>query len=198
MTKETIEKIDKKVEEAKATEVKTEKKTEVKTGEKKTEEVKKSKTESKKVKTEVSKKEMAMANGYSLKISPKQSKFVCRVLKGKSPEAAVERLEAVITEKRVIPMAGLEIGHRKGKGLAGGRYPKNACKTIIEIIKQAGANSVVAGIENPIITIAKADRASAPFRRSGTRGKRTHIHIEIKDKKSLIKNPKTGHLMVKK
>ena len=191
MTKETIEKIDAKVEESKVTEAKeietetpkTEKKTEVK-------EEKKTETKKDKVETKVAKKEMAMANGFSLKISPKQSKFVCRVIKGKSPESAVERLEAVITEKRVIPMASLEIGHRKGKGLAGGRYPKNACKAIIEIIKQAGANAVVAGIDNPVITIAKADKASEPYRRSGTRGRRAHIHIEIRDKKSLIKAKK--------
>lgn len=181
MTKETIEKIDTKVEEAKVKEVK----------ETKTEKAKETKTDKKKeVKTEVAKKEMAMANGFSLKISPKQSKFVCRVIRGKSPEAAVARLEAVITEKRVIPMAGLEIGHRKGKGLAGGKYPKNACKAIIEIIKQAGANSVVAGIESPVITIARSDRASAPYRRSGQRAKRTHIHIEVKDKTKLIKKKK--------
>lgn len=197
MTKDTIEKIDAKVEKAKAKEVKTEAKvetpkTEEKTEakeEKKTEEAK-SETKKAKVETKVAKKEMAMANGFSLKISPKQSKFVCRVIKGKSPQAAVQRLEDVITEKRVIPMASLEIGHRKGKGLAGGRYPKNACKAIIEIIKQAGANAVVAGIDNPVITIAKADKASEPFRRSGTRGRRAHIHIEIKDKKSLIKAKK--------
>ncbi len=156
----------------------------------KTEKVEEKKTETKKAKVEVSKKEMAMANGFSLKISPKQSKYVCRVVRGKSPEAAVARLEAVISEKRAIPMAGLEVGHRKGKGLAGGKFPKNACKAIIEIIKQAGANSVVAGIESPVITMARSDRASAPYRRSGQRAKRAHIHIEVKDKTKLIKKKK--------
>lgn len=177
MTKETIEKVDKKAEEAKVEEVK-ETKTEKKTEKKK------------EAPKEVAKKEMAQANGFSLKISPKQSKYVCRVIKGKSPEAAVARLEAVITEKRAIPMAGLEIGHRKGRGLAGGKYPKNACKAIIEIIKQAGANSVVAGIESPVITIARSDRASAPYRRAGQKAKRTHIHIEVRDKTKLIKKKK--------
>ena len=203
MTKETIETIDAKVEESKKAETKVEVAKEVKTekkAESKTEKTESPKTEKKKTKVEkkTEKKEMAMANGFSLKISPKLSKFTCRVLMGKTPEAGVARLEAVIAEKRPVPMAGLEIGHRTGKGLAGGRFPKNCCREIIEIVKQVGANAVVAGIETPIITIAKADRASAPFRRSGTRGKRTHIHIEVRDKTSLIKNPKTGHLMCKK
>jgi len=104
----------------------------------------------------------------------------------KSPEAAVKRLQDVIDEKRPVPMAGLEVGHKRGRGLAGGKFPKNACKAILEIVKQAEANSVVAGIESPIITIVKADRASAPYRRAGQRAKRTHIHIEIRDKTKLV------------
>jgi ribosomal protein L22 len=99
---------------------------------------------------------------------------------------AINRLQAVIEERRPVPMAGLEVGHKKGKGLAGGKFPKNACKAIIEIVKQAGANAVVVGIENPVITIAKSDKASAPYRKAGRKAKRTHIHIEIKDKTKLL------------
>ncbi len=139
---------------------------------------------------DVAKKDVAIANGFSLKISPKQSKYVCRVIRGKSPEAAVKRLQEVIDEKRPVPMAGLEVGHKKGKGLAGGKFPKNACKGIMEIVKQVGANAVVAGIENPIITIAKSDRASAPYRRAGRKAKRTHMHIEVRDKIKLLEKKK--------
>lgn len=159
--------------------------------EEKVEEVKKvEKKEVKKVVKvkEIPKKDVAIANGFSLKISPKQSKFVCRVIRGKTPEAAVARLQAVIDEKRPVPMAGLEVGHKKGKGLAGGKFPKNACKGIMEIVKQAGANAVVAGIESPVITLARADRASAPFRRAGRKAKRTHLLIEVRDKKWLVEN----------
>ena len=173
------EAVETKVEDTK--EVKVEEKVETKTDEKK--EVKKpAKTK------EIPKKDVAFANGFSLKISPKQSKYVCKLLRGKTPEAGIARLQAVIDEKRPVPMAALEVGHKKGKGLAGGKFPKNACKGIMEIIKQAGANAVVAGIEAPVITIARADRASAPFRRAGRRAKRTHMHIEVRDKKWLIEN----------
>ena len=139
---------------------------------------------------EIPKKDVAIANGFSLKISPKQSKYTCRLLRGKTPEAAVARLQAVIDEKRPVPMAALEVGHKKGKGLAGGKFPKNACKGIIEIIKQAGANAVVAGIESPVITIARADRAAAPYRRAGRKAKRCHIHIEVRDKTKLLEKKK--------
>ena len=129
-----------------------------------------------------------------MKISPKQSKYVCKLLRGKTPEAGVARLQAVIDEKRPVPMAALEVGHKKGQGLAGGKFPKNACKAIMEIVKQAGANAVVAGIDAPVITIAKADRASAPYRKGGRKAKRAHIHIEVRDKSKLIENrrQKTG------
>jgi ribosomal protein L22 len=135
---------------------------------------------------EIPKKEVAIANGFSLKISPKQSIYICKIIRGKSPQMAINRLQAVIEERRPVPMAGLEVGHKKGKGLAGGKFPKNACKAIIEIVKQAGANAVVVGIENPVITIAKSDKASAPYRKAGRKAKRTHIHIEIKDKTKLL------------
>lgn len=132
------------------------------------------------------KRDVAIANGFSLKISPKQSIYICRSIRGKSPEVAIMRLKEVISGKRAIPMAGLEVGHRKGKGLAGGRFPKNACRAIIEIVKQAGANGVVAGIENPVITIVKSDQASAPYRREGRKAKRTHIHIEIRNREAKL------------
>ncbi|NPE27098.1 hypothetical protein HNV12_03800 [Methanococcoides sp. SA1] len=154
--------------------------------------VEEKKTETKKeVKKPVKKKEVkvhekACANGFSLKISPKQSKYTCRIIRGKSPGAAVARLQAVIDEKRPVPMAALEVGHKKGRGLAGGKFPKNACRAIMEIVKQAGANAVVLGIENPVVAIARSDRASAPFRRAGRRAKRTHLYIEIRDKVKMM------------
>jgi len=144
----------------------------------------------KKVEVKTKKKDVAIANGFGLKISPKQSKYICRIIKGKSPEMAVARLQAVIDEKRPVPMAGLEIGHRKGKGLAGGRFPKNACRGIMEVVKQAGANAVVNGIEAPVIRIARSDRAAAPYRKAGRKAKRAHIHIEIVEKSKLLRKKK--------
>ena len=154
----------------------------------KTEEKREVKVEEKKVvkKAEPVKRDVAVANGFGLRISPKQCKYICRIVKGKSPDAAVARLQAVIDEKRPVPMAALEVGHKKGKGLAGGKFPKNACKGIMEIVKQAAANAVVAGIKNPVIAIAKSDQAAAPYRKAGRKAKRAHIHIEIRDKVKMM------------
>ena len=151
----------------------------VKTGEKKTEK-----------KIEPVKKDLAVANAYALRISPKYAFSICKVIKGKDPEKAIERLEEALKGKRAIPMSSREVAHQKGKGMAGGKFPKKACSEIISVIKQIEANASVAGIENPIITLAKADKASAPFRRGGRKGKRTHIHLEVKDKTKLTRKKK--------
>ena len=131
---------------------------------------------------EIPKKNFAVARGVSLRVSPKQCIYVCRIIKGKTPDAAVDRLQDVIDEKRAVPMAGLEVGHKRGKGLAGGRFPKNACKAVINIVKQVAANAVVAGIDEPVIVIAKADGAAAPLKKGGRKAKRTHLYIEVREK----------------
>ena len=170
------------------------KKEKVETETKKEEKVKTETKKEEKVKAEKAKKEakkdIAIANGFSMKISPKQCKYTCRVIRGKSPAAALARLQAVIDEKRPVPMAALEVGHKRGRGLAGGKFPKNACKGIMEIVTQAAANAVVAGIENPCVAIAKSNQASAPYRKAGRRAKRTHIYIEIRDKVKMMEAKK--------
>lgn len=146
----------------------------------------KEKTEKGKKGAEKKIKDKAIANGYSLRISPKQVVAICKVIQRKSPEAAVERLHAVIEGKRAIPMANLEVAHQKGKGLSGAKYPKNACQEIIKIINQVTANAVVNGIENPVIVKAISNRASRPYRRAGIRARRTHVYIEVMDKSKLM------------
>ena len=140
------------------------------------------KKEDKKIERKVVKKDFAIARGLGLSISPKQCVYVCRFISGKSPDVAVSRLADVINGKRAVPMAGLEVGHKKGKGLAGGKFPKKACEGVMNIVKQASANAVVSGIENPVIFIAKSDRASAPLRKGGRKAKRCNIYIEVRSK----------------
>jgi ribosomal protein L22 len=183
-----VAKIEKKVEDRKITQTEANKEIEKDVQEKAAEVKDDDKEESKPKKQEAPKKDLAVANAYSLKISPKQSKYVCRMIRGKSPEAAASRLREVIDEKRAVPMAGLEVAHKHG--MAGGKFPKNACKAILEVVKQLSANANMLGIEQPIITIAKADRGSAPYRRAGQKGKRTHLHLEVRDKSKLVKKNK--------
>ena len=132
-------------------------------------------------------KDSAFVNARSLRISSKYCFAICKVLKGKSPEQAIEVLENVVKMKRAIPMHGREVAHQKGAGMAGGRYPQKASLEIINLLKQLKANADVNGVENPVIVIAKADKASRPFRRAGRKAKRAHVYIEVKDKAELEK-----------
>jgi len=147
----------------------------------------------KETKVEIKPKEFAVAKGSSLRISVKKSMSICDMIKGKSPDVAMKMLDEVLKGKRVVPMRGREVPHQKShgeKGIAGGRFPKNASIEFINLLKQANANATVNGVENPIIVIAKADIASRPYKKEGRRAKRAHIYIEVRDRNKLGKNKK--------
>ncbi len=161
----------------------------------KTEEVK---TEAKKAEVKQvpkSVKDVAVANGFSMKISTKHSISIGKMIRGKSPERAIEMLEKVLLHKMAVPMRGMEIPHRK-RGLiphstgGSGRFPANASKEFINLLQQLKANCVVNGIDNPVITISMSNLASRPFKREGKRAKRTHVHLEARDKTKLLQKKK--------
>ena len=106
-------------------------------------------------------------------------------------DGSIDMLNLVLLEKLAVPMTALEIPHRKRslmpKGFGGGgRFPRNAAREFINLLKQLKANCETNGVENPVITIAMANIASRPFRKEGRRAKSTHIHLEARDKTKLI------------
>jgi len=126
-------------------------------------------------------KDKAIVNGVSLAISPKNSYAICKFIKGKSIDKAIEFLELVILKKKAVPMNNYEVPHRKGNIMAG-RYPINTSQEFIKLLKQLKANASVNNIEAPIITIAMANRASRPYRKGGRRAKRANVYLEVKSK----------------
>ena len=160
----------------------TEEKKSIKVEEEKTEKVAEAKVEEKKEevkekKTSKKKKSFAFARGKDLGISQKHSMAICRMIKGKRIQDAIKELELVLKMKKAVPMKG-EIPHRKGPGMMSGRYPQNASKEFINLLKGLDANARVLEINDPIISLAKADQASRPNRRFGSRRfKRTHVLI---------------------
>ncbi|MBI2630168.1 hypothetical protein HYW76_03625 [Candidatus Pacearchaeota archaeon] len=156
--------------EKKEEDTKTEIKEEVKTEEKKGKEKKK---QERKIR------EQAVVNGKDLGISKKQSMDICRFIKGKRVEQAIKELEEVVKMKRALPMRG-EIPHRHG--MMSGRYPKTACGVFIMLLKSLQSNASEGGIMTPQIIMAKANKASRPFRRFGSRKfKRTHVSLIAKE-----------------
>ncbi len=130
------------------------------------------------------KRDYAIAKGIDLPISTKHSIAICRFIKGKHPAEAIEMLEKVRKLKLAVPMQG-EIPHRKGR-IMSGRYPVKAAEYFIKVLKTVIANAVQLGLDESklYISIAKADKASRPYRPSrhlGRRFKRTHLLIEVRE-----------------
>ncbi len=136
----------------------------------------KKETEKKPIQTKPKvKKTEAIVNSLNLPISTKYSKAICKFIKGKKIENAIDDLEKVIVQKKPVPMKG-EIPHRKG--IMSGRYPKKAAQHFITLLKSLSANANLHEIENPIIKEAIANIGSRPYGKFGrVRRKRTHIKI---------------------
>ena len=135
----------------------------------------------KKKQKEIPKKDYAIAYGKGLKISTKHAIAICNFIKGKTPEQAIIELSEVIRLKKAVPMKG-EIPHRKG--MMSGRYPVNASKAFINLLKSLIGNINVNRLDNPIIIITRADMASRPYKKGGSmKAKRSNVYLEAREKK---------------
>jgi ribosomal protein L22 len=174
--------VPKKVEENKTEEIK-DKKEEVKA------EAKEKKKETKKVKKVV--RELAEINSQSVKVSTKYAVAICKFILRKTPDQAIEDLEKVAAKKIAVPMKG-EYAHKKStKGYASGsgKYPVEAAKQFVTLIKGLIGNANVNGIEEPVIVEAIANQAPRPMARFGRwQRKRTHVRLVVKDKSKIKKN----------
>lgn len=147
-------------------------------------EKKEEKPEEKKVekpKEERKRKIIAEARGKDLSISPRQAMAICRAIKGKTIDEAIDLLILVSRKKRAIKMKG-EIPHRKG--MMSGRYPIKASKIFIKLLRSLGANANINGLDLEKARIyGKADRASRPPRGGRLRRgfKRANIYLILKE-----------------
>jgi len=142
------------------------------------------KTEKKKpVKTQPKiKKDFAVVNGKDIPISTKDSIAICKFIKNKKIDRAINDLEQVVAKRKAVPMKG-EIPHRKGK-IMSGRFPKKSSEHFIKLLKSLATNSIANNMNEPIITEAVANLAPRPYGRFGrTQKKRTHIKIKCTEKK---------------
>lgn len=152
--------------------------------EKKVEKQEEKKEEVKKPQKLIVKKSEAIMNSYNVPISTKYSMAICKFIKGKTIEDAQKYLEEVSRLKKIIPMKG-EIPHRKGK-IMSGRFPVNASKQFIVLLKSLTGNSTMNGLDDPIIVEAVANKAPRPYGRFGSwKRKRTHIKLVARDKKTI-------------
>ena len=145
-------------------------KTKKKESDKKLEENKKSE--------KVDKKTEAVVNGKDIKISRKHAVALCSFIRNKNIEEAMIKLEDVKKMKIAVPMKG-EIPHRKGD-IMSGRYPINAVKEFLILLKSLKANAVYNEIElEKTKLFCIANIASRPSKRFG-QGRHKRVHVQIK------------------
>lgn len=146
------------------------------------EEKKEEKKETKKTETPKVKKTEAIAYGISLVASKKHCMYICNFIKGKKIDDAISMLQDVIKYKRAVPFKG-EIPHRRGVGMMSGRYPINASKIFINILKGLKGNAIVNGmdLDRTFISYGSPSWASRPSRKGGVSAKRTNLLIKAKE-----------------
>ncbi len=92
----------------------------------------------------------AIASGRNMRCSPKQSREVCKAIKGMMLDKAIELLESVIEEKAWIPYRRhkKKRGHHSGmKKWAAGGHPVKASRMILKVLKNAEANADDKGLD---------------------------------------------------
>lgn len=130
---------------------------------------------------------IATLNVKSLPISPKMSVEICNVIRNKHLPKVRRMLQDVISMKRAIPVRryGDNLGHKPGMGA--GRYPINASKVFLKLIRSVEANAENKGlnVNNLFIVHAKADRGETRWRNSRmgrVKMKNTNVELKVEEK----------------
>jgi len=82
-----------------------------------------------------------------LPISPKFSREICRMVKGKKVDVAIRMLEEVVELRRPVPIRRYNMGVAHKKGVGPGRFPKKAAAAIIKVLQSAKSNAEYKGLD---------------------------------------------------
>lgn len=135
---------------------------------------------------------IARAYGRALPISNKQSIEICDFIRNRKVERAKTLLENVITKDQAVPMNKFNRDTAHKKEIGPGKYPINAAKEILQILKSAESNALSKGLSTNELVIVhiSANKASQPWhygRQRRSRMKRTHIQIVLAQQKPKTK-----------
>jgi len=133
--------------------------------------------------------EIAKLVSHNLRISRKFSVELCNLLRYKDVNRAEKMLEQIIAKQLPVPLKryNRDVGHKKGKGIAAGRYPIKAAETILKLLRSAKANAENKGmnVENLYIARMVANKGNTRWhfgRHRRRKMKSTHIEIELAEK----------------
>jgi len=140
------------------------------------------------------KKDKAVVNIQNAPVSTKYSRDICKFIKHKQIKKAIDDLEQVLVYKKAIPMKG-GVGHKKSAGSfasGSGKYPQDATKYFIGLLKSLSSNAIANELENPYIVEAFANIGQKPRAKFGRwKRKRTHIILVAKEIKIKKEKQKT-------
>ncbi len=130
----------------------------------------------------------AKARGVNLSVSRKHCMEIGRFIKGDSVEKAKEKLERVIEKDLAVPYTryNSDLAHRKG-GKGPGRYPINASKEVLKLLKSAEQNAINnQGMAQDRLYISEffttqGQRFQTPRRQRGEKPKSAHITIKLRE-----------------
>jgi large subunit ribosomal protein L22 len=128
---------------------------------------------------------MARAMVVDAEISLKKSREICDFFRYKTTSFTKKYLEAVLEKKLAIPFKKHNAGAGHKPGMGPGKYPTNAAKKILSLIKAVEANAKQKGLgdELKIIHIS-AKSAARPLHYGRFRGmnmKRSHVEVVVKE-----------------
>lgn len=129
----------------------------------------------------------AKAAGLSISISLKASTMICQSIRGKDVQKAKKMLEETIKLEKPVPYTRYNHGLGHKHGMASGRYPVNACKQILKLLKNAEANAQFKGLSTGNLIVKHASAQKGPtsyhYGRQRTRAKRSHIELVLEEVK---------------
>jgi len=136
----------------------------------------------------------ARAVGLLLPISTKQSIEICKFIRGRKVQKAIEMLNAVVDMKKPVPFNQFTNGAGHKHGIGPGKYPVKACKEILKLVKLVEANAQhkglnTSGLEIIHICAKKGPKSWHYGRQSRIAMKRTHVEIVVEEKEIKKKEP---------
>lgn len=125
----------------------------------------------------------AIAVGKSMAISKKHSVEICSFIRGRTSEKGKMLLERVLELKTAVPIKKFNRHVAHKPGMAAGRYPINATKAILNLLKTAESNAEAQGLSQPLvikeIITNQGARGWHPGRQRRRKTKSTHIQITL-------------------
>ena len=132
--------------------------------------------------------------GRDLSISAKQAIEICSFIKNRHLASARALLEKVTQKQIAVPFKRFTEGAGHKKGMSSGKYPINATKQFLKLLKTLEANAQNKGLSSELKIIhACAQKAATPFhygRKRRIKMKRTHVELVAEELEHVKKDTK--------